>query len=63
MDKKSIRLDWTKHKIDWTMTDWNKIIWSDESEFNLFGSEGRRYVMRMEWSIAYSKLLNLVEVQ
>ena len=45
------------------MTDWNKIIWSDESKFNLFGSDGTMYVRRMEYSIAYSKLLNLVEVQ
>ena len=28
------------------MTDWHKIIWSDESKFNLFGSDGRIYVRR-----------------
>ena len=28
-----IHLDWAKHKIDWTMTDWNTTIWSDESKF------------------------------
>ena len=48
------------------MTDWNKIIWSDESKFNfLFGSDGRvLYVRRrMGEENAYSKLLNLVVVQ
>lgn len=41
-----LRLNWTKERKDWTMTDWNKVIWSDESKFNLFGSDGRVYVRR-----------------
>ena len=28
------------------MAEWNKIIWSDESKFTLFGSDGRIYVRR-----------------
>ena len=28
------------------MADWNKVIWSDESKSNLFGSDGRIYVRR-----------------
>lgn len=43
---KRIRLEWAKDKINWTMAEWNKILWSDESKFNLFGSDGRVYVRR-----------------
>ena len=28
------------------MADWNKVIWSVESKFNLFGSDGRIYERR-----------------
>jgi len=31
-----------KHK-NWTVEDWRKVVWSDESKFTLFGSEGRQY--------------------
>ena len=32
---------------DWTISDFYKVIWSDdESKFNLFGSDGRVYVRR-----------------
>ena len=29
----------TKRK-DWGMDDWHKVVWSDESKFNVFGSDG-----------------------
>ena len=25
------------------MSDWNKVVWSDESKFQIFGSDGRAY--------------------
>ena len=31
---------------DWTISDFYKVIWSDESKFNLFGSDGRVYIRR-----------------
>ena len=34
-----------EHK-DWTVEDWGKIIFSDESKFNLYKSDGRTYVRR-----------------
>ena len=27
----------------WTAEDWNKVIWSDESKFMIYGSDGREY--------------------
>ena len=43
---KEIRLKWAQERVYWSLTDWHKIIWSDESKFNLFGSDGRIYVRR-----------------
>ena len=30
----------------WTQEDWSKVLWSDESKFNLFSSDGIKYVRR-----------------
>ena len=30
----------------WTISDFYKVIWNDESKLNLFGSDGRAYVRR-----------------
>jgi transposase len=30
----------------WTSKEWAKVLWSDESKFNLFGSDGLKYVRR-----------------
>ena len=27
----------------WTTEDWSKVIWSDESKFMIYGSDGREY--------------------
>ena len=43
---KTIRLNWAKEHNDWSVDDWYRVIWSDESKFNLFGSDGRVYVRR-----------------
>lgn len=43
---KAIRLKWAKDHKDWIVDDWEKVIWSDESKFNLFGSDGRTYIRR-----------------
>jgi len=37
------RLDFAKKHQSWTVEDWSKVIWSDESKFQLFGSDGRQY--------------------
>ena len=35
-----------KERRDWTLHEWQSIIWSDESKFNLFGNDGRVSVLR-----------------
>lgn len=39
------RLSWAKKRKDW-VDEWEKIIWSDESRFVVFGGDGKRYVWR-----------------
>lgn len=43
---RNVRLEWARQRKDWTVSDWNSIIWSDESKFNLFGNDGRVFVRR-----------------
>lgn len=40
------RRDWLEKHHDWTLDDWKKVWFSDESKFNIFGSDGRRYCRR-----------------
>lgn len=41
------RLAFARRHLLWTTSEeWSKVIWSDESKFNLFGSDGLRYVRR-----------------
>uniref|UniRef100_A0A914VHP1 Transposase Tc1-like domain-containing protein n=1 Tax=Plectus sambesii TaxID=2011161 RepID=A0A914VHP1_9BILA len=37
------RLQFTKRHVNWTLADWAKVLWSDESKFCLFGSNGRQH--------------------
>ena len=43
---KQKRLSWAKQHVSWTMDQWNSVIFSDDSKFNLYGSDGKRYVRR-----------------
>lgn len=43
---KTARLEWAKKYVKWTEIDWRKVLFSDESKFNLFGSDGIQYVRR-----------------
>lgn len=40
------RLAFARRYQHWTKDDWSKVLWSDESKFNLFNSDGIRYVRR-----------------
>jgi len=39
-------LRWAKEHRDWSQGQWSKIIWSDESKFNLLSSDGIQWVRR-----------------
>lgn len=40
------RLDFARCHRDWTSDDWSKVAFSDESKFNLFSSDGIKYIRR-----------------
>ena len=40
------RLRWAKGVKEYEVEDWSHVIWSDESKFNVFGSDGRQYCWR-----------------
>lgn len=40
------RLHFAKTHQHWTSKEWSKVLWSDESKFLLFGSDGIKYVRR-----------------
>lgn len=42
------RIDFAKRHLNWSIEDWKKVIFSDESKFLLFGSDGIRYIRRPE---------------
>lgn len=43
---KKKRLAWAKEHSNWTIQQWERVIFSDESKFNLHGSDGKQYVRR-----------------
>jgi transposase len=40
------RLAWTLNKVNWGLDDWKRVIWFDESKFNLVGNDGGIRVTR-----------------
>lgn len=40
------RLDWAKSHSTWSVSDWKKVLWSDETKINIFGSDGKVFVWR-----------------
>jgi len=49
------RLVWAKVHVDWTLEDWKRVIWSDETKINRFGSDGRRYTWKRDHEPLQSK--------
>lgn len=43
---KKNRLEWAKEHKNWTINQWKKVLWSDESKFQIFGSNRRVFVRR-----------------
>lgn len=40
------RLTFAQKYKDWTLEDWKRVLWSDETKINRFGSDGRKYVWK-----------------
>lgn len=40
---RALRYDWAKAHKTWTVEDWKKVVFSDESKFNRIGSDGRKW--------------------
>jgi hypothetical protein len=40
------RLDFALSHKDWTLEDWKKVVWSDETKINRMGSDGRKWVWK-----------------
>jgi len=37
------RLDFARKYQHWTVADWMRVVWSDETKINRFGSDGRKW--------------------
>jgi transposase len=48
------RLAWCKQHKDWTVDDWKRVIWTDETKINRFNSDGRQWA----WIRAGEQLQN-----
>lgn len=44
---RKIRLNWARERRLWTMDDWKKVVWSDESRFTMFQNDGKIRVWRL----------------
>jgi transposase len=40
---KNLRLQWAKRYQNWTVADWSKVIFTDETKINVWGSDGVKY--------------------
>ena len=40
------RMDFALAHKDWTIEDWKKVVWSDETKINRLGSDGRQWVWK-----------------
>ena len=49
-DHRVSRLGWAKSRLGWTEEDWGQVLWSDESKFKIYMSDGRQWVWRKQGS-------------
>lgn len=43
---RAARVAWAKEHLNWTWQQWDRVLWSDESKFMLFGTDGISYIRR-----------------
>ena len=39
-------MEFAERHIEWTIENWKKVIWSDETKINCLGSNGMKYVRK-----------------
>ena len=39
-------MEFAERHLAWTLDDWKRVIWSDETKINRFSSDGKRYVWK-----------------
>ena len=49
------RLDFAFKYKDWTMMDWTRDIWSDNTKVNRIGSDGRIYISKRKVSLCRTR--------
>ncbi|CAJ0950767.1 unnamed protein product [Ranitomeya imitator] len=61
---KQKRLVWAKEHKEWTLDQWKSMLWSDESKFEIFGSNHRVFVRRRKACciIVYSEVMSSVPI-
>jgi transposase len=42
------RLAFAQKYQNWTVEDWKRVVWSDETKINQFGSDGRKYIWKQQ---------------
>lgn len=42
------RLEWAKAHVNWTVDDWKRVVWSDETKIDRFGSDGKMYAWKRD---------------
>ena len=47
MSKAKCRLEWCKARRHWTLEQWERVLWNDESRFTTWQSNGQIWVWRM----------------
>jgi transposase len=50
------RLEFAKRHLYWTVEQWRRILWSDESKFNLKGSDGKTPCKETTWKAIESQI-------
>jgi hypothetical protein len=51
------RLDWAIAHQHWTLEDWKRVVWSDETKINRLGSDGRSWVWKRQGEGLSSRLV------
>jgi len=51
------RLDWAHAHKNWTLEDWKRVVWSDETKINRLGSDGRQWVWKKPGELLSDRLV------